>query len=239
MKDSKEKPQVSLLIRDQEVALTKWLGVRGARITPCALILPKDIDFETWAAMGPKLGKLKRFSTWAVADWLATGEIVFNETYSQACDTTGLDPAYLMVLRHVASKVAPERRRESLSFTHHRLVAPLEPDEQTKLLDLAETQNWSREELTAAVKAFNKNIEEPERGEPDVERVFYRQELDHGALVLENSPIDVREIAQRAVELLESELVGASAEEKAQVLATINEHFSYCDQSGFNRQSGN
>jgi hypothetical protein len=222
-----KKPQVKLLIHDQEVALIKWLNLQGARITPCALILPEDIDFDTWAAMGPKLGKLKRFSTWAVADWLATGEIVFNESYSQACDSTGLDPAYLMILKHVASKVSPERRRESLSFTHHRLVAQLSASEQDKFLDLAERNCWSREVLTEAVRRYQAGLEAPQSNEPEIERVFYREGTkDHGSLIVDRDgdPLDefnVQKIISKILELLEP----ASELEIRQVLAAISRRY--------------
>jgi hypothetical protein len=146
------------LVPDKNSQIQKWLGIPKARITACALILPADLDFDTWAAIGPKLATLKRFSAWALGDWLAQGEIVFGETYSQACDVTGLAPEYLMILKSIASRIAPERRRPILSFSHHKIVAPLDPVEQDKMLDAAEKNQWTRDEMSEAVREFKQQI---------------------------------------------------------------------------------
>ena len=72
-----------------------------------------------------------------------------------------------MILKYVASRIAPERRRPSLSFAHHRLVAPLEPAEQTKFLDLAERNGLDRDEFDVVVRNFKKNIDAPVAESPD------------------------------------------------------------------------
>lgn len=47
------------------------------------------------------------------------------------------------------------RRREVLSFTHHREVAALPPMEADELLDQAAHMGWSTRDLRSAVREFN------------------------------------------------------------------------------------
>jgi hypothetical protein len=47
------------------------------------LPLPKDLSYEKWAEIGPKIGRVRKFCTWALADWLCFGEFRFGETFPQ------------------------------------------------------------------------------------------------------------------------------------------------------------
>src|SRR5262245_52208701 len=59
-----------------------WLD-STAKVTTVSLILPKNITFQGWAAIGPKIARVKRFTTWALADWLNYGEANYGEMYAQ------------------------------------------------------------------------------------------------------------------------------------------------------------
>jgi hypothetical protein len=122
-----------------------WLGVR-AKITPVCAI------------RGPRV---KRFTAWALSDWMNWGEAKYGQTYTQAVDATGFQPDYLRILKYVRASVDPCRRRESLSFSHHRLIAPLEPDDQERFLSEADKKVWSCQELRRAIFEF-KNL--PQNG---------------------------------------------------------------------------
>jgi N6-adenosine-specific RNA methylase IME4 len=52
----------------------------------------------------------------------------------------------------VASRVETSRRREVLSWSHHKEVAALEPAEQDAWLDRAEAEGWTRMDLRSAIK---------------------------------------------------------------------------------------
>jgi hypothetical protein len=135
-----------------------WLDV-PATMTPVSLSLPKNLTRGQWAAIGPKIVRLHRFTTWALADWLNYGEIRYGETYSQYADATGLQPDYLAVVKHVGSRIDPTRRREELSFSHHRIVAALNPQAQTDWLSSAVDNGWSVEELRGALGESRDQIE--------------------------------------------------------------------------------
>jgi hypothetical protein len=208
-----------------------WLGVR-AKMTPVSLTLPDNLSYEQWAEIGPRVAQVKRFTTWALSDWLNHGEQKWGEMYAQAVDATGFEPNYLCIVKSVGAAIDPSRRRESLSFSHHRLVAPLEPDEQTKLLDLAERNQWSRDQLAVAVQQFKKNIEppseEPDETEtdgqsPEVEQVFYREATEyHGSVVVDPlAEFDVKLVIAKILTILEA----ASELEVRQVISAIKQRF--------------
>jgi N6-adenosine-specific RNA methylase IME4 len=52
----------------------------------------------------------------------------------------------------VAKAVKPSRRREGLTFQHHREVAALRPSEADRLLDVAQAQGFSTRQLRLAVR---------------------------------------------------------------------------------------
>jgi hypothetical protein len=128
-----------------------WLDV-PAKITPTSLTLPRKLTYDQWAVIGPRIARVRKFATWALCDWLNFGERKYGETFTQAAASTGLEPEYLRILKSVGGAVDPSRRRESLSFTHHRLVAPLDPDLQDKFLSQAEENEWNVEQLRREIK---------------------------------------------------------------------------------------
>jgi hypothetical protein len=134
-----------------------WLDI-PAKMTPVSLTLPKNLSYEAWSEIGPKIVRVRKFCTWALSDWLNFGEAKYGQTFSQAADATGLQPDYLAILKYVGSRVDTCRRRESLSFSHHRLVAPLEPEEQERFLSEAERHRWTRDDMHAEVRNFRNQI---------------------------------------------------------------------------------
>ncbi len=52
----------------------------------------------------------------------------------------------------VCRRIEPSRRREVLSWSHHREVAALEPEDADALLDKAEAEGWTRQELRRQAK---------------------------------------------------------------------------------------
>ncbi|MDD1749485.1 MAG: hypothetical protein LUO89_06375 [Methanothrix sp.] len=139
------------------------------KLTPVSLVLPENLSQEQWAEIGPYLARMRKGFTWGIADWLNFGEARYGETYAQFVDATGLAPEYLAILKYVGGAVDPSRRLESLSFTHHRLVASLEPDEQSRFLAESESRGWGQIELRAAIRSFKREIECKASGEIETE----------------------------------------------------------------------
>jgi hypothetical protein len=78
--------------------------------------------------------------------------MAFGERMAQAVENTGLAPQTLMNYASVARRVPPERRRQSLPYSYHAVVAPLEPADQERWLTDAEAEGWTRRELAHAVR---------------------------------------------------------------------------------------
>jgi hypothetical protein len=117
----------------------------GASIT--ALKIPRAVTFAEYRRLGHALGRMGKAAQWWYGDWMLVGEQRFGEEYAQAVSETGLDENTLLSAQYVASRFPPARRREVLSWSHHREVAALEPELADKWLDRAEKESWSRAEL--------------------------------------------------------------------------------------------
>jgi hypothetical protein len=101
---------------------------------------------------------------WWIGDALDFGEIFHREgetEYQRACAITGLDEQYLRQCKMLATRFPVLRRRNTLSWSHHREVAPFDdPAEQDAWLDRAERGGWSVKTLRDQI-ALVKTLEPP------------------------------------------------------------------------------
>ena len=139
--------------RTPAVLETLALLDRAGVLTPTSLALEADLSLEEFTALGVALDRLHDSSNWWIADWLLIGEQRFGENLAQAAAALQRSERTLQNYAWVASHVAPSRRREALSFTHHVLVAPFDPAEQTRWLEQAEREGWSSRELGERIEA--------------------------------------------------------------------------------------
>src|SRR5262249_54303125 len=91
---------------------------------------------------------------WWIGDWWAFGEHRYGERTKQLADTK--DREYklqtLMDAGWVSRQIETSRRREVLSWSHHKEVAALEPAEQDALLAEAVDKGWSRRDIRKAAR---------------------------------------------------------------------------------------
>lgn len=126
-------------------------------LTPTALVLTdRDMPFERYEAIMGFVGRVKRTSSWWVGDAIVFGEGIYGEQFAQAMAVTGLSEQTLLQYQFVCQNIPPERRRESLSFGVHELVARDPGDEQEAWLSQAEKKGWGVKELRAARAAKRK-----------------------------------------------------------------------------------
>jgi N6-adenosine-specific RNA methylase IME4 len=137
---------------------------RWQRMTPASLALPGFIlssaglqpngqpTYEQWEAAGRALRSIEGSVHWWIGDWLNYGENVYGEKYKAAIETTGFDYQTLADDKWVAAKIEFSRRREILSFSHHKEVASLPPSDQDTLLACAERDHWNREQLRKQIR---------------------------------------------------------------------------------------
>lgn len=124
---------------------------RGS-VTATSLTLPEDLTGEEFEIIGFQLSKVRDAMQWAIGDWLVHGENYFSDKFSQYAEALGISEVSKLQYIRIALRIAPERRRRELSWSHHRAVAPLEPEDQVRLLQMAIDRGWSKGELEDAIR---------------------------------------------------------------------------------------
>lgn len=109
------------------------------------------ISYDEWDGVISKLRTIEGATQWWIGDALRFGEHKYGEMYAQAMDET--EAHTWQHYKWVASKCCT---RVQLSWTHHREVARLEPDEQKTMLELALKGKWTKEKLHQEVKGYNR-----------------------------------------------------------------------------------
>jgi hypothetical protein len=113
----------------------------------------EQISFNTWNAIGVKIGTFARASPWWLGDWLLFGQLKYGRRYREATSATGLEYQTLRNYAVVARRFRLSRRRDNLTFQHHAEVCALSDDDQDFWLDLAMEYGWSKAELRRRVRA--------------------------------------------------------------------------------------
>jgi hypothetical protein len=138
---------------------TEWTGLvqssdpidelnlpHGVKLCKTGIVLPDELTLDEWEEVGTKLMTIDRGIQWALADWWAYGHHRYGER-AYIAKTFPYDFGSLMNLGSVARRVTPSFRNEAVSFTHHVVVAPLEPERQKQLLKMAARNKWSVSKL--------------------------------------------------------------------------------------------
>jgi len=94
------------------------------------LSIADGIGFNEWKEIGDKLFRMVDSSQWWIGDWLNYGER-YRRDYTEAMAAIDLKFGALRGYAYVASKVESATRVAQLSWTHHRVVAPLPADQAT------------------------------------------------------------------------------------------------------------
>jgi hypothetical protein len=116
------------------------------------LSIADGIGFNEWREIGDKLFRMVDSSQWWIGDWLNYGER-YRRTYAAAMAVVDINYQSLRNYAYVAAKVESATRVANLSFSHHRIVAPLSSEQQREWLDEAQAQGWSTRELEQAIAA--------------------------------------------------------------------------------------
>jgi hypothetical protein len=146
-------------------------GLPG-RVTPTSLALQQGLSPDEWCRVLILLGRIGRGSQWWLGDALNYGEGAYGEAHAQYVEQAGYSVKTLLNLSWVAAAVAPERRREDLSWSHHEAVAGLDADKQVAWLAVAADGDhglpWSVPKLRQAIRETR--VDAPERLEAEVRR---------------------------------------------------------------------
>lgn len=155
---------VSLTSFDPKTAaLIADIRALGGDPLPNGLVLPNDITPEQFEAMAFKIGMWHEAIKWWIGDLEFQGEAVFGEAVYQYLETLNISNESKRQYLRVAGDVPLQRRRTELSWSHHRAVAPLAPDDQIEWLQRAVESRWTKQELEAQIKEWRGIPEKPRR----------------------------------------------------------------------------
>lgn len=133
------------------------MTIEGLNKPALALDIPKNQTFDQWTEMGRSLAEGQRVVNWWIGDWWAAGSHRYGERAKAAAEGIfGREFQSLMDMASVCRSFEPSRRRDVLSFTAHREVAALPPNEADKLLERAEKDGLSTRELR--VEAMKRKV---------------------------------------------------------------------------------
>jgi hypothetical protein len=144
-------------------------GRPQAAISKVAWIPRGDLGQAEWLASGRRLGAIGRCSQWWIGDWIRYGASRWGERYAEAARVTGYDAASLRNMAWVASQFDPSLRSDKLTWSHHVLLAPLEPEEQRRWLDRALERRLSVADLRVELRAARGIGSKPASREPAAE----------------------------------------------------------------------
>jgi hypothetical protein len=136
------------------------VGVRrqaNIGITPVGWVPPDDhMDLPQWVAVGRRLGRISRGNQWWLGDWLRYGAAKWGEKYVEAAKITGYDVRSLANMASLAGCFEMSRRRDNLTWSHHAVVAALDPDEQDRWLDMAAAERLSVADLRIELRSVER-----------------------------------------------------------------------------------
>ena len=135
--------------------------IRHAALTPTAYVTEGNVPMGDWVTHGRRLGAVGRNASWWIGDWLRYGNAKYGERYVRASRITGYDTQTLMNMVYVASRFQRDRRRASLSWSHHAEVAALPEQEQEEWLTRAESDRLSVRCLREELRRERRAIEAP------------------------------------------------------------------------------
>jgi hypothetical protein len=136
------------------------LALPGVTFTATGLGLAPGIPFDSWERLVSFLDHLAASTPWWLGDALVYGEAAFG---AEAAQAVGASPESRKQYAWVASRFPSSRRRPSLSWSAHRAVSSLEPDEADALLDRAEREGLGSGDLRALASASRAEVEPDER----------------------------------------------------------------------------
>lgn len=134
---------------------------RGCAATRTALNITRELDVDEWESLLGRVVAVSDASAWWIGDVLSFGEWRYGEKYRTVLAVIEFEYERARNYAYVSGNVPAAVRRADLSWSHHRIVAPLVPAEQERWLSSASENGWSVRELQEALDAAARNQESP------------------------------------------------------------------------------
>jgi hypothetical protein len=133
--------------------------VRESAIASTVAWLPqRELDPREWASAGRRLGAIGRCSQWWIGDWVRYGTARWGERYVEASRITAYDVSSLRNMAWVASRYGDlSLRSDKLTWSHHVLLAPLDPEDAQAWIERAVCERWSVSDLRIELRAAQRS----------------------------------------------------------------------------------
>lgn len=142
------------------------VGIGHITATKTGLVFDGDVSEAEWSDYGHAIVRFKNSLQWLAGDFVLYG---LQHEYGQVAEFADLldrDPQTIYNWAWVCKNVTLSRRRESLSFGHHEVVASLPPEKQEQWLAIAE--NTGKKSLS--VNQFRKLLNGQIRNVPKLDK---------------------------------------------------------------------
>lgn len=124
--------------------------IENVEYTRVALTLRENLSYDEWQNVGEKLTSIEGSIQWWIGDWLNYGERKYGEMYAQVLDA-GNNYQTARDAKWVSGRFELSRRRDNVSWSHHKELAALDHRQADTLLDKCENEGLTKLELRAEV----------------------------------------------------------------------------------------
>ena len=166
------------------------------------IVLDKSVGFGTWEAYGLGIQRVAGSVQWVIGDWLNFGESRYGEDYAQVLPETQRGYDSLSQCKWVAAAVDASTRVPELSWSHHREVASLSPDEQSHWLAIAIEFDYSVRQLADAIRGAGERNDPGPASDEDDGDVDPKEDWEWRALRAESHRGQCITVMQTAVQTL-------------------------------------
>lgn len=175
MAETAELVRSNILTADMTPRAAAHSQLKQVRMSGIGLQIPAGLSYDEWTRAGRQLSGIVDSSAWWLGDWLVFGKNNYSDRYQLAIQSAGLRYQTLRNYAWVARRFELGRRRAGLSFKHHAEVASLPVEEQERLLDEAEREQWTAKQLRNAARKGRGT----ESGERALEEASSRIDVPH------------------------------------------------------------
>lgn len=163
MNEPGDKPGENQVFEGRPATSLATLETIGA-LTPIGLSLPATTTPEQFMALARTVSKAQTMLAWVRGDMIVFAEAIWGEEGYQFLEELDGSEMSKSQWGRVATRFPAGRRNASLSWSHHRAVVALEPDEADRFLRQAASMNWSRNQLEDEIAIAHPKATEPATG---------------------------------------------------------------------------
>lgn len=189
------------------------VGIGKFNVSTIGLTMTDEVTKDEWMAFFKAIRRITNSIQWIIGDLAAYGKEKFNLDYEDIAGISGYRRKTVEEYASISRNVPITIRRETLSFGHHQLVAPMPEHEQISWLAYAEENELSVAKLR---EAMNTTPSRPDKDPLGAKR--FKQRASAVSRVI-NKLADGVQLNQREAELLLGDL-----EQMRQWLAEAEQH---------------